>query len=278
MKKTFIYILVMALVIVGFCPMMTGCANKTTDPVATSATETSATISLMMTQETTEVSAEDPTEQSPPGATEQSEQAPEIQSTQKATVKETQTATVQTAQGSTVQSTQKATLKETRTATVQITQAATAQPTQQATVMATQAATVQPTQKATIQATQKPVAQPTQKPTEPVVSGQNVSGILNTVLSTLAQNVPEPTFGTLVGEWTVLCLARGQHYEKNDAYFSDYYKRIEQVVAEKASSVNQNGALHKAKSTENSRLILALSAIGKDATSVNGWNLIAPLR
>ena len=35
-----------------------------------------------------------------------------------------------------------------------------------------------------------------------------------------------------------------------------------------------NGALHKNKSTENSRLIVALSAIGKDATSVGDWNLI----
>ena len=37
-----------------------------------------------------------------------------------------------------------------------------------------------------------------------------------------------------------------------------------------------NGALHKSKSTDNSRLIIALSSIGKDATAVGDWNLIKP--
>lgn len=105
---------------------------------------------------------------------------------------------------------------------------------------------------------------------------QDVSAILNDTLAQLAVNVPEPNFGTLVGEWTVLCLARGNYYAKSDAYFACYYSRIEETVVQKAASVNQNGALHRAKSTENSRLIVALSAIGKDATNVAGWNLIAP--
>ena len=37
-----------------------------------------------------------------------------------------------------------------------------------------------------------------------------------------------------------------------------------------------NGALNKSKSTDNSRVIMALSSIGKDATAVGDWNLIAP--
>ncbi len=105
---------------------------------------------------------------------------------------------------------------------------------------------------------------------------QDVNGTLYAVLKQLAVNVPEPNFGTLVGEWTVLCLARGNYYAKGDAYFAGYYSRIETAVAQTAASVNQNGALHRAKSTENSRLIVALSAIGKDATNVAGWNLITP--
>lgn len=35
-----------------------------------------------------------------------------------------------------------------------------------------------------------------------------------------------------------------------------------------------NSALHKNKSTDNSRLIVALSSIGKDATSVGDWDLV----
>ncbi|MCM1474138.1 MAG: hypothetical protein NC040_08770, partial [Muribaculaceae bacterium] len=61
-----------------------------------------------------------------------------------------------------------------------------------------------------------------------------------------------------------------------DEYFSDYYDRIVETVNEKADSVNKNGALHKVKSTENSRLIVALSSIGRNAESVGNWNLITP--
>ena len=111
---------------------------------------------------------------------------------------------------------------------------------------------------------------------EQVRQPQDVSEILADTLAQLASRVPEPTFGTLVGEWTVLCLARGDYFTKDDPYFAGYYSRIEAAVQENASSVGKNGALHRAKSTENSRLIVALSAIGKDATDVAGWNLIAP--
>lgn len=103
---------------------------------------------------------------------------------------------------------------------------------------------------------------------------QDVSGTLAAALAQLAATVTAPAFGTDAGEWTVLCLARGDHFAKDNAYFTDYYNRIVATVNETAASVNMNGALHKNKSTENSRLIVALSAIGKDATSVGDWNLV----
>lgn len=97
---------------------------------------------------------------------------------------------------------------------------------------------------------------------------------LNETMAQLAATVTEPSFGTGAGEWTVLSLARGNYYPTGDKYFEDYYSRIEQTVKEKAASVNLNGALHKVKSTENSRLIMALSAIGKDPTKVGGVDLV----
>lgn len=103
---------------------------------------------------------------------------------------------------------------------------------------------------------------------------QDVSDILDATMEKLAATVTEPTFGTNAGEWTVLSLARGEYYAKNSAYFSEYYNRIVEIVNETAASVNMNGALHKNKSTENSRLIVALSAIGKDATSIGNYNLV----
>ena len=105
---------------------------------------------------------------------------------------------------------------------------------------------------------------------------QDVSVVLNATMAQLAATVTEPVFGTTGGEWTVLTLARGEYFEKDSTYFTDYYNRIVEYVNEQAASINNNGALHKRKSTDNSRLILALSSIGKDATSVGDWNIVAP--
>ena len=105
---------------------------------------------------------------------------------------------------------------------------------------------------------------------------QDVSAVLNATMAQLAATVTEPAFGTSAGEWTVLSLARGEYYTKDNAYFTGYYNRIVDYVNNKAASVNMNGALHKIKSTENSRVIMALSSIGKDATAVGDWNLITP--
>ena len=113
---------------------------------------------------------------------------------------------------------------------------------------------------------------PSETPRQP----QDVSAVLNATLAQLATTVKEPSFGTNAGEWTVFSLARGGYFAKDNAYFTDYYNRIVETVNETASKINLNGALDKNKSTENSRLIVALSAIGKDATSVGDWNLVEP--
>ncbi|MCR1821939.1 Ig-like domain-containing protein [Terrisporobacter muris] len=86
----------------------------------------------------------------------------------------------------------------------------------------------------------------------------------------MINTVPEPAFGTNAGEWTVLSLARG-NISVPQNYYEDYYKRIEQIVEEK------KGVLHSRKYTEYSRLILALSSIGKDARNVAGYDMVAPL-
>ena len=103
---------------------------------------------------------------------------------------------------------------------------------------------------------------------------QSVTTQLNATMAQLAATVTEPVFGTTAGEWTVLCLARGGYYAKDNAYFTDYYNRIVETVNTTATKVNMSGALHKSKSTENSRLIVALSALGIDATSVGDWDLV----
>ena len=122
----------------------------------------------------------------------------------------------------------------------------------------------------TVTAKEEPAPEEPEQPGE----AQDVSVVLNATMAQLAATVTEPAFGTTAGEWTVFSLARGNYYAKDNAYFTDYYDRIVETVNTEAASVNMNGALHQNKSTENSRLIVALSAIGKDATSVGDWDLV----
>jgi len=131
---------------------------------------------------------------------------------------------------------------------------------------------------AVVKVTEKEGTTTPEQPSEPTQpdGAQDVSEVLDATMAQMAATVTAPAFGTNAGEWTVLTLARGGYYEKDNAYFTDYYDRIVETVNTKAASVNLNGALHKSKSTDNSRLIVALASIGKDATSVGDWNLITP--
>lgn len=110
------------------------------------------------------------------------------------------------------------------------------------------------------------------------VDASDVRTVLADTLEQLAADVPEPTFGTSGGEWSILALARGGYFDNlNHDYFAGYYDRIVETVNETAAEVDQGGALDKTKLTENSRLIMALSAIGKESTQVGDWNIVEPL-
>ena len=109
---------------------------------------------------------------------------------------------------------------------------------------------------------------------EPPRQPQDVSAVLNAALAKQVETVPAPAFGTNYGEWTVFGLARANYLAKDNQYFKDYYTRILGYVDLTAATVNLNGALHKTKSTDNSRLIMALSSIGIDSTAVGEWDLV----
>lgn len=108
-------------------------------------------------------------------------------------------------------------------------------------------------------------------------NGRDIKPVLNATMAALASAIPEPQFGTTGGEWTVLALARGGYYAADSEYFTAYYDRIVSKAAELSASVNQGGALHSRKYTENSRLIMALSSIGRDSTKVGDVDIVAPL-
>lgn len=81
---------------------------------------------------------------------------------------------------------------------------------------------------------------------------------------------PTPQVGSVGGEWMIIGLACSDRLTK--AMSDGYYKNVVEYVKTKNSNT-----LHRRKSTDNSRVILALSTIGVDARNVAGFDLTAPL-
>ncbi len=78
-----------------------------------------------------------------------------------------------------------------------------------------------------------------------------------------------PGVGTVGGEWMALGLARSGREVP-----SGYYDNVVAYVKEK---IDANGRLHPSKSTDNSRIILALTAAGYDPRNVGGYDLLEGL-
>ena len=78
-----------------------------------------------------------------------------------------------------------------------------------------------------------------------------------------------PTVNSTGGEWMVIGLARSGRTVP-----AGYYDNVVDYVKAKADA---NERLHPAKVTDNARVILALTAIGKDVTNVGGHNLLKGL-
>ncbi len=82
--------------------------------------------------------------------------------------------------------------------------------------------------------------------------------------------VPEPQVASIGGEWAIIGLARGG-ISVPEGYYDSYYANLEQVLND------AEGVLSTTKNTEYSRVILALTSIGKDPADVAGYNLLTPL-
>lgn len=99
---------------------------------------------------------------------------------------------------------------------------------------------------------------------------ETVENTLQECAEMLTTSIPEPTCGSVGGEWVVFGLARWGG-EVPEEWFETYYKNLEEYV------ISCEGILHPKKYTEYSRVILALTAIGKDPADVGGYNLLEPL-
>lgn len=78
-----------------------------------------------------------------------------------------------------------------------------------------------------------------------------------------------PEVGSVGGEWLVIGLARSGREVADE-----YYDNVVEFVRE---NINDKEQLDKNKSTENSRVILALTALGFDVTDMDGHNLLEGL-
>lgn len=86
----------------------------------------------------------------------------------------------------------------------------------------------------------------------------------------LQAQIPEPTCAAVGGDWLVFGLARSG-LKAPQKYFDTYYKNVEDYI------VSVDGVLSRKKNTEYSRVILALTAIGKNPADAAGFNLLLPL-
>lgn len=87
------------------------------------------------------------------------------------------------------------------------------------------------------------------------------------------QQTEETAVGSVNGEWKVIGLARaGLGLARSDE--NAYLKAVETYVEE---NMDEDSKLDPNRSTEHSRLILALTALGKDPNNVSGYNLLYAL-
>ncbi|MDD4715440.1 MAG: S-layer homology domain-containing protein [Oscillospiraceae bacterium] len=86
----------------------------------------------------------------------------------------------------------------------------------------------------------------------------------------LQKTAVHPEVGSIGGEWAVLGLARSD-CSVPTSWYSDYYQTLISYVQQK------NGVLSSTKYTEYARVVLALTAIGKDPSDVGGYNMLQSL-
>lgn len=119
-------------------------------------------------------------------------------------------------------------------------------------------------------------------PTDPTVPGTEVPGFDEAYAGAKAyiqSAVSAPVVSYLFGEWAVLGQARAG-VELSDAYIQAYYDK---VVAYVRKNMGADGVLcdpesHNPVITDNERIALALTAIGKDPANVGGKNLLTALQ
>ena len=101
---------------------------------------------------------------------------------------------------------------------------------------------------------------------------------LRNVLEYVKSETSDPSLGSTYGEWAVLAEARGN--VSASVWYDKYLSNMATTVASKNGKLDNTST--QTKHTEYSRVILALTALGEDATKFKGsngtvYNLVEPL-
>lgn len=93
---------------------------------------------------------------------------------------------------------------------------------------------------------------------------------INEMLTKTTSNIQQNLTASIGEEWRIMALSRYVDIDEKLKY--NYYNNIVEYV----NSIG-NPKLSQTKSTDNSKTIIALTALGFNATNINGYNLVEPL-
>ena len=101
---------------------------------------------------------------------------------------------------------------------------------------------------------------------EKIGTDYDFSKVMEETMANIIENTPNPESSSIAGEWSIMVAARSGA-EVPEGWYDIYYENLCRTLEE------NSGVLTKTKHSNYSRAALAVTAIGKDPTDVNGYNL-----
>lgn len=102
---------------------------------------------------------------------------------------------------------------------------------------------------------------------EKIGTDYDFSKVMEDTMAHIIEEAPNPGHSHLNGEWSVIVAAR-YGAEVPEGWYDTYYNNLITALEE------SGGELSKTKHSDYSRAVLTLAAIGKDPSSVGGFNLL----
>ena len=101
---------------------------------------------------------------------------------------------------------------------------------------------------------------------EKIGTDYDFSKVMEETMANIIENAPDPGHSSIAGEWSVM-VAKRCGAEVPEGWYETYYKNLCATLEE------NSGILTNTKHSNYSRAALTVTAIGKDPTNVEGYNL-----